>query len=123
MRTTRLSLLYATSYLIPAGLALLVAPQTALRLLFSNHDYGSVFPRFAGALTLGLGLLVAQVIRHRVEALYRTLVGVRVFFCACWIALYAQSGDPFFLALLVVVGFGVVLTSAGLVLDTRQAKT
>jgi hypothetical protein len=37
-----------------AGLSLLVAHQLSLRLLFSNGDYGDVFPRVAGLMILGL---------------------------------------------------------------------
>lgn len=48
MHRTRLSLLYLAGYLTFAGLALLLVPTFALRLLFSNGDYGGVFPRLAG---------------------------------------------------------------------------
>jgi hypothetical protein len=119
MKTTRLSLLYAAGYLIPSGLALLLIPETALKLLFARGDYGTVFPRLGGALTLGLGLIVVQIIRYKLDVLYKTLVGVRVLFCSCWLALYLQTRDPFFLCLLGVVGFGVVLTSIALVVDAR----
>lgn len=118
---TRLSLLYAVSYLVPSGLALLLFPRPFLALMLSRGDYGDAFPRLAGAITLGLGLIVAQIARHRIAPLYATLVWVRVIFCACWLWLFARTDDPFFLVLFAVVGFGVALTCAGFVADRRVA--
>jgi hypothetical protein len=120
MKLTRLSLLYPVAYLVPSGLMLLLAPRTALWLLLARGDYGDVFPRLGGALIFGLGVLVLQTIRHGIDALYPTLVGIRVFFCACWLALYIESRDPLFLSLLGVVGFGVVLSSLALTFDRRK---
>ena len=65
MRRTRLSLFYLAGYLIPAGLALLLAPQFALRLLFSNRDYGDVMPRLVGVLLIVVGIIVVKIIQHR----------------------------------------------------------
>ena len=56
MNKTRLSLLYLGSYLVLIGLGLLFAPESTLRLLQSNAEYGNVFPRIAGMLMSGLGL-------------------------------------------------------------------
>jgi uncharacterized membrane protein len=75
----------------------------------------------AGALTLALGTLVVQMIRLRVEVFYTTLVGIRVFLVSTWIWLYVRTADPFFLALAGLVGFGALLTAAGLVRDGRDA--
>jgi uncharacterized protein YjeT (DUF2065 family) len=73
-----LSLFYLAGYLLPTGLLLLVAPRVTLRLLQSNGDYGSdVFVRVAGLLLLAIGIIVVQIIRRRVEALYPT---------TCWFA-------------------------------------
>lgn len=44
MNRTRLSLYYLAGYLTFAGLALLLVPTFALKLLLSNGDYGEVFP-------------------------------------------------------------------------------
>ena len=81
MRRTRLSLFYLAGYLLPTGLLLLVAPRVTLRLLQSNGDYGSdVFVRVAGLLLLAIGIIVVQIIRRRVEALYPTTLLVRALF-------------------------------------------
>lgn len=123
LNRTRLTLLYPAFYLLSGGLALLVNPSLGLKLMLSNGEYGDVLPRFAGALTLGLGLLVVQVIRKRVEALYLTLVAVRVFFVACYVALYFMSRDPFFLTLGGIVGFGFVLTGVFYALDRERSPS
>jgi hypothetical protein len=120
MRRTNLSLIYVATYLLAAGIFLLVAPRLALQLLLSTGDYGEILPRLAGLLLVGLGILVVQIIRHRVSALYTTTLAVRAVFCAGFVILYALSRDPLFLVLLLVVGLGVLGTSVSYVLDRRQ---
>lgn len=121
MNRTRLTLLYPASYLLGGGLALLVHPSLALKMMLSNGQYGDILPRMAGALTLGLGLIVVQVIRRRVAPLYLTLVVVRAFFLACYATLYFMSRDPFFLTLGGIVGFGFLLTSVVYALERGKA--
>ena len=120
MRRTNLSLIYVVAYLLAAGIFLLVAPRLALKLLFSTADYGVILPRLTGLLLIGLGMLVVQIIRYRVAALYATTLAVRVVFCVGFIVLYMLSRDPLFLALLAVVGLGVLATSASYILDRRE---
>jgi hypothetical protein len=110
MNRTRLSLYYLAGYLTFAGLALLLVPTFALKLLLSNGDYGEVFPRLAGMLLVGLAILVTQIIRHRVELLYSTTLVVRLFFLVVFAYLYLSSSDPFFLVVFVIVAVGVILT-------------
>ena len=110
MNRTRLSLYYLAGYLTFAGLALLLVPTFALKLLLSNGDYGDVFPRVAGMLLLGLAILISQIIRHRVEVLYPTTLVVRVFFLVVFAYLYLTSSDPFFLVVFGIVALGVILT-------------
>jgi hypothetical protein len=62
MHRTRLSLFYLAGYLTFAGLALLLVPSFALKLLLSNGDYGDVFPRLAGMLLLGLAMVVFGIV-------------------------------------------------------------
>ena len=121
MKRTRFSLFYLAGYLIPSGLLLLFAPRFSLKLLFSNGEYGDVFPRLAGTLLIGLGVLIVQIIRLRLDMLYTTVIGVRVFFCVAFLVFYFLSQDPLFLVLLAVVGFGLVLTTISYLLD-RQSK-
>jgi hypothetical protein len=121
MRRTNLSLIYVATYLLGSGIFLIFAPRLALQLLFSTGYYGEILPRLSGLLLLGLGILVVQIVRHRVSALYTTTLGVRVLFCVGFLALYALSRDPLFLVLIAVVGIGVVATSVCYVLDRRNS--
>ena len=120
MKKTRFSLFYLAGYLIPAGLLLLVAPTFSTRLLLSNGDYGNVFPRLAGMLLIGLGILVVQIIRFHLDMLYTTTLAIRLFFCVCFIIFYLMSQDPFFLMLLAIVAFGLILTGTSYLLDKQS---
>jgi hypothetical protein len=120
MNKTRLSLYYPATYLTVAGLSLLLAPQLSLKLLLSNGDYGDVFPRVAGMIILGLGLIVIQVIRLRQEQLYSTLWAIRLFFCIGWLGLYLYTRDPYFMVLLAIVGIGFVWTGINLLQERRN---
>ncbi len=122
MNKTRLSLYYPATYLTVAGALLLIAPQFSMRLLFSNGDYGDVFPRVAGMMILGLGLIVIQVIRLRQEQLYSTLWAIRLLFCIGWLGFYFYTRDPYFLVLLAIVGVGFIWTGINL-LQERRDKT
>ena len=120
MPKTRLSLFYLAGYLIPAGLLLLFAPTFSTRLLLSNGQYGEIFPRLAGMLLIGLGLLIVQMIRLRLDVLYSTTLAIRLFFCVCLLVFYFLSQDPFFLVLLAIVGFGLVFTGVSYFMDRQQ---
>jgi len=122
VKKTRFSLFYLAGYLIPAGIMLLFIPRFATRLLFSNGEYDNIFPRVAGMLLIGLGVLIVQIIRLRLDGLYTTTLAVRAFFCACFVVFYAMSRDPFFLVLFGIVAFGITLTGTSYLLD-RQSTT
>jgi uncharacterized protein YjeT (DUF2065 family) len=119
MRKTRLSLYYLAAYLLGAGIALIFAPSLALRLLFASGNYGDVMPRLLGVVLLALGIVIVQIIRHQLEVLYPTTLIVRVFIVAVLAGLLIYSRDPLFISLLVVVGLGMVLTSASYLSDRR----
>src|SRR5262249_26320121 len=122
MERTRSSLRYPATYLLGTGAMLMTAPDLTLRLFLSTADYGGVMPRMAGLLIFTLGLIVVQIIRHRVEALYLTLIGVRVVLCSGWLGLYFYSRDVFFLFVLAVVGFGLVLVQPFLPPRSRAGR-
>lgn len=122
MKRTRLSLFYLAGYLLLSGIFLIVAPQFALRLLFSNGEYGDVMPRLLGVVLFALGVVIVQIIRFRLDVLYTTTLFVRGVILLVLLALYLYSRDPFFLVLLGVVGLGVVLTTTSYLLD-RKNKT
>src|SRR5512132_2113220 len=120
MRRTRRSLYYVIGYLIPGGLGLLVAPQLALMLLFSQGSYDDTMPRMVGLMMVALGLFVVQIVRRSVEVLYLTALAVRSGMLPVLLALYLASRDPLFLTLLAIVGFGVGYTSVSYWLDRRD---
>jgi uncharacterized protein YjeT (DUF2065 family) len=120
MERTRLSLFYLVGYLIPSGVMLLIAPRFALKLFLSDGDYGDVFPRAAGMLAVGLGIMIVQMLRLRLSKLYSTTLIVRSFFFVCLLSLYKLNHDPFFLVLLVILSIGIVLTTTGYILDKQD---
>ncbi len=122
MKRTRLSLYYLASYLIVAGIALLVTGQFAMRLLLSNGEYGDVLPRLLGVVLFALGVVIVQIIRHRLEVLYATTLGVRAVILATLAGLYVSSRDPFFVVLIVIVGFGVLLTGTSYLSERRRVS-
>lgn len=122
MHRSRASLYYLFGYLTATGLALMFAPALTLKLMFASGDYGDVFPRFAGVLMLALGLVILQIIRHRVEPLYPATVAVRGILWLFVLWLYVRTSDPFFAIVLVVVGIGIAFTGTSVWLDTRKTR-
>lgn len=120
MRWTRLSLFYLMSYLGLGGLALLAAPDTALRLLGAREAYPAALARFLGAFMLAFAVVVVQIVRHRVESMYSATLMARTLLLTTIVGLYLESGDPLFLALTGIVGLGMLLTTLGFVSDRRS---
>jgi uncharacterized protein YjeT (DUF2065 family) len=96
MERTRLSLFYLAGYLIPSGIMLLVAPRFALKLLLSTKDYGDVFSRTTGMFAVGLGIMVVQIIRLKLNSLYSTTLIVRSFFLFAYSAFTSLVATHFF---------------------------
>jgi hypothetical protein len=110
MKLKRIALYYLVGYLVPTGLGLIFVPDLVFKLLFSNGSYGDVIPRLSGSLILALGIIAAEVLRKGID-LYVGLIAARVQLMGVLIALYVYTKDPFFVAVLAVVGIGVVLTT------------
>ncbi len=121
MSKTRLSLYYLVTYLSLTGLGLMAAPAQVMAMLMATGEYGDVMPRFVGILMLALGLLVSQIIRFRVEPMYPITVLVRLLIWVFVLWLYLRSGDPFFAAVLGVVGLGILLTGGIYLAERRGA--
>jgi hypothetical protein len=120
MRRTHLSLYYLAGYLIPAGVLLLFVPEFATKLLLSNRTYDYAPFRLAGVLLFVIGILIVQIIRHRVEAMYTTTLVARALISATLAGLYLQTSDPFFLVILAIVLIGVALTLSSYLVDRRE---
>jgi uncharacterized protein YjeT (DUF2065 family) len=121
MRRTHLSLYYLAGYVLPAGILLLFVPTFATTLLLSNVTYDEAPLRLAGLVLIALGILIVQIIRHSVEVLYTTTLGVRSVLSVGLLALFVTTGNPFFAVVLVVVLIGVALTGTSYLLDRREA--
>jgi len=117
------SMYYLIGYLSLTGLAFLIAPDEALRLLGATGSYSDVMVRTVGSFMIALSILVTQATRHRLEPIIRTTVFVRLFFLACFTSFYVQTRDPLFVAVLGVVGLGVVLTCIDLLRGGQNPLT
>jgi len=122
VRRTNLSLYYLAGYLIPAGVLLLFVPEFATKLLLSNRTYDYAPFHLAGVLLLVIGILIVQIIRHRLEQLYSTTLLARALISATLLWLFLTTGDPFFAVVLVIVLIGVGLTGASYYLDRRASS-
>jgi uncharacterized protein YjeT (DUF2065 family) len=120
LRRTHLSLYYLAGYLLPAGFLLLTVPEFARKLLLSNRDYDDAPFRLVGVLLIALGMIVVQIIRHRLEALYTTTLVARVLISLTLVAIYLETTDPFFLVILAIVLIGIVLTAWSYISDRRR---
>jgi uncharacterized protein YjeT (DUF2065 family) len=120
MRRTHLSLYYLAGYLLPAGVLLLTVPEFARKLLLSNRDYDDAPFRLVGVLLIVLGIIIVQIIRHRIEVLYPTTVVARVLISLTLVAIYIETSDPFFLVILAIVVFGIALTTWSYLRDRRD---
>jgi len=120
LRRTHLSLYYLAGYLLPAGFLLLTVPEFARKLLLSNRDYDDAPFRLVGVLLIALGMIVVQIIRHRLEALYTTTLVARVLISLTLVAIYIETRDPFFLVILAIVLIGIVLTAWSYISDRRR---
>jgi uncharacterized protein YjeT (DUF2065 family) len=118
---THLSLYYLAGYLVPAGLLLLFVPEWATKLLLSNQDYDYAPFRLVGVLLLVIGILIVQIIRHRLEMLYTTTLVARALIGATLLWLFSYTGNPFFAVILVIVLIGVALTGTSYILDRRAS--
>jgi hypothetical protein len=120
MNRTRLSLFYLLGYQLPTGLGLIVAPRFVLKLLFSNQTYSDAFPEFAGVLMIGLAIVVITVILYGNPVFYRMTLILRIVLWCGILSVYLRSGDPFFIVVLCVLGFGILLTGSFYLADRRH---
>ena len=122
MKITRISLYYLATYLWLGGLALIFAPKLSAELMLSNGDYSAIMLRALGMFMIGLGIIVAQIIRRRIMELYGTTLLVRLFFLFCLMTFYLFTRDTFFLVLFTIVVIGVMLTGLSFLLDHQRGE-
>ncbi|GEM_PF-5277126 len=112
MPKTRRSLFFVAAYLLATGLAMLLAPQLTLRLMFASHEYPDAFVQMAGVLMLGLGIVVINVILYGNRDFYRATLVARIPMWICILGLYLQTRENFFIVVLCVLGTGIVVTGS-----------
>lgn len=119
LKWTRLSLLYVIFYLILSGLGFFLVPAFALKMFFSTGQYDTTFIRITGAFLIVLSAIIIQIFRYKIEILYSTLIAVRIFLLMVWLGLYLIVGDPMFLASLIMVGLGEILSISAFIVDRK----
>lgn len=104
----RYTLMYLSTYLTGGGVGLLLAPDTALRLLGSTGAYGDVMPRVSGMFMLALGGLVLQFVLRRDYNYYSYSIWARSFIVIVLTVLFLKTRDPIFIVLNVIVLIGLL---------------
>lgn len=119
---TRLSFWYPISYLVPASLVLIFAPEFLLD-NFSNGHYSIPMTKLAGAAMMGFTILVLSIFFTRSEQLYNAVIYVRLPVMAVVAWLYMQTHDPLFLILVATVLPGVIISSIAKRYDAKRNIT
>jgi hypothetical protein len=91
-----------------------------MTLLLSNKEDETIVLRVVGMLLIGLSFFVVQFIRLQVTALYPSPCSFGACFSVCLVTFFLVTLNPFFLILLIIVVFGVVITSLGLFADRKE---
>jgi hypothetical protein len=117
---TRVSLFYLTAYLFPLATGLLVMPTRTFHLLGSQAEHATTGWRLFGGLLLVLAIVVVHLIRaRRSEAYINTAIG-RLVFVGLFSYLVGETGNPAYVLVLIVLGFGEVWTLVALAVDFRE---
>ena len=119
MPKTRLSLYYLATYLLFGGFGFLLTPRQTMALLLSDTGFDEMILRVLGMFMIGLGFLIVQLIRLRVNALYASTLIMLGVFSICLIAFFMMTYNLFFLIILVTVVIVVVLTGWSLFEDRK----
>ena len=121
LTVTRGSLIYVTGYLVLGGIGLLVWPRGTTEFLSSNVDYSDFLLRVTGIVMLCLGLVLAEIIRRKLEPLYFLTLPASGVLLICMILIYVFVLDPLFLIAITIVGLGFVMTTASYTIDHSRA--
>ncbi len=104
---------YLATYLGLTGLAFLFVPDQFQKLLFGNPIYDSIPMNIAGMFAVLLSIVVFQIARKGHFEFYTTTLFARSFAIVVLICLYIKTSNPLFIAMLVVVLIGVLITLLG----------
>lgn len=120
MKITRYSLIYLASYLTFGGLGFFFFPTSFSKLLLSNAVYTEDAIRLAGIFSTLLGVIVIQIIRHKVDILYPTSVLARILGLFGLMYVYFNTKNPMFFTLSLIVTFGLIVTIFSLIKDKQK---
>lgn len=121
LTVTRRSLIYIAGYLVLGGIGLLGWPRMTIEFLSSNVEYSDLLLRVTGLVMLGLGLVLGQIIRRKLESLYFWTLPASGVLLICLIFIYVLLLDPLFLIVITIVGLGFVMTTASYTIDHSRA--
>lgn len=121
MKRTRYSLYYLAGYLLFGGIGFLFLPQQMLKLFLSTGNYSDVMVRIVGVLLLALGMVIVQIIRMKLEVLYKTTLVVRTVILISLFSFYFVYRDPLLIVLTCIVGLGFILTLSSYLVDKQKA--
>jgi len=120
LRRTRASLFYLVAYLFPLAAGLLISPTGTFHLLGSRAEHAATPWRLFGGLLLVLAFVVVRLIwKRRAEAYLITAI-VRMAFVILFSYLVGKTGNPAYLVVLIVLGFGEAWTLIALAVDLRE---
>jgi len=115
-----MSLFYLTAYLFPLATGLLISPTGTFHWLGSKAEHVTIAWRLFGGLLLVLTIVVVWLIREHRSAAYINTAIVRMVFVALFCYLVGKTGNPAYLLILVVLGFGEAWTLVALGVDLRE---
>src|SRR5262250_3127412 len=120
LRRTRASLFYLIACLFPLATGLLISPAGTFHLLGSKAENATTAWRLFGGLLLVLAIVVVRLIReHRSAAYINTAIG-RMVFVGLFSYLVGKTGNPAYILILIVLGFGEAWTLVALAVDLRE---
>jgi hypothetical protein len=120
LRRTRASLFYLVAYLFPLAAGLLISPTGTFHLLGSRAEHAATPWRLFGGLLLVLAFVVVRLIRRRRSEAYVITAIVRMAFVILFSYLVGKTGNPAYLVVLIVLGFGEAWTLIALAVDLRE---
>ena len=88
LTVTRGSLIYVTGYLVLGGIGLLGWSRGTTEFLSSSVEYSDLLLRVTGLAMLCLGLVLAQIIRRKMEPLYFWTLPASGVLLICMILIY-----------------------------------
>src|SRR5262249_18246605 len=108
------------SFFFPWATGLLLAQTATFHLLGSKAEHATTAWRLFGGLLLMLAILVVRLIRKHLSAAYINTAIRRMVFVGLFSYLLGKTGNPAYVLILIVLGFGEAWTLVALAVDLRE---